>query len=71
VHIDPSRGDDAPFGLDFAPARTGLAADLDDPVAIDGDVSMESRRSRAVDDTAAADDDVVHLSVPLRSEMGS
>ena len=60
VHIDPSGRDDPAVGPDFAPARTGLAADLGDPVAIDGDVALESRRSRAVDDSAAPDDDVVH-----------
>ena len=60
VHIDPPRRDDPPVGLHLAPGRTCLPADLDDPVAIDGDVPGARRRSRAVDDTAAPDDDVVH-----------
>ena len=60
VHIDPPRRDDPPVGLDLAPGRTCLAADLDDPVAVDSDVARARRRSRAVNDTAAPDDDVVH-----------
>ena len=38
VHVDPARRDDAPVGFHLAPARTCLAADLDDAVAVDGDV---------------------------------
>ena len=60
VHIDPARRDDPPVGLHLAPAGTGLAADLDDAVAVDGDVALRRRRARAVNDTAAPDDDVVH-----------
>ena len=43
VHIDPARRDDPPVGLDLAPARTCLAADLDDAVAIDGDVARDAQ----------------------------
>ena len=60
MDVDPSRRDDAPIGLHLAPAWTRLAANLDDPVAVDGDVPVGRRRARAVDDPAAPDDDVVH-----------
>ncbi len=60
VHVDPARRDDPAVGLDLAPARPCLAADLDDPVALNGHVAGESRRSRAVDDAAAANDQIVH-----------
>jgi len=60
VHIDPARCDDPAFGLHLAPAWTCLAADLNDPVAVDGDVALRRRRARAVNDAAAANDDVVH-----------
>src|SRR6186713_2026101 len=60
VHIDPARRDQPAVGLDLAPTGTGLAADLDDLVAVDGDVAVRSGRSCAVNDGAAPDDDVVH-----------
>ena len=41
--------------------RPGLAADRGDPLAVDRDVAGEGRRAGAVDDRAAANDDVVHL----------
>ena len=68
VHVDPARGDQPAVGLDLALARTGLAADLDDLVAGEGDVAGEGRCAGAIDDGAAANDDVVHC-VPLSSKL--
>ena len=47
-------------------SRRSAARDSNDPVALYGDVALASRRSRAVNDRAAPDDDVVHCqSLPL------
>ena len=39
VHIDPARRDQPAVGVHLALAGPGLAADLDDAVAVDGDVA--------------------------------
>jgi hypothetical protein len=61
VHVDKPGADDEAIGVDHA--RRGLAAqaaDRRDPVARDADVRLEPRVAGAVDDAAAADEDVEH-----------
>jgi hypothetical protein len=60
VNVDPPRRDELPVCVDLALGRTGLAADLSDAVAIDGNVAGEAFRAFAVDDRAAPDDDIMH-----------
>jgi hypothetical protein len=60
VDVDPAGGDDMACGVDVAPCRSGLAADRDDLVAVDGDVAGERRTAGAVHDCPAADDQVMH-----------
>ena len=64
VDIDPARRDQQPVRVDHSPRRPGLAADRDDPVAVDRDIAGETRRPGAVEDRAARDDDVVHRYSP-------
>ena len=64
VHVDPAGRDQEPVGIDLAPRRALLAADVCDPPARDRDVAGEGRLAAAVDDAAAANDDVVHGSRP-------
>jgi hypothetical protein len=60
VDIDPAGGDEEPVGGELAPRRPGLAADRGDDPAVDRDIAAEARPPGAVEDGAAADDDVVH-----------
>ncbi len=60
VDIDPAGGDQQPVGLDDPFRRTGLAANRDDPVALDRDIAGKARRASAVENGPAANDDVVH-----------
>ena len=62
VHVDPAGRDQKPGRVDLAPAGTELAADRGDPLAGDRHVAGEGRLAGAVDDGAAANDDVVHES---------
>src|SRR5256885_1065535 len=64
VHVDPARRDQQSVGIDLAPRRTLLAADRSDAAARDRHVAAERRLSSAVNDGAAANDDVVHGSLP-------
>ena len=50
--------------VDLAPARPGPAAGLGDAPAIDRDIAGEGLASRAVDDRAAANDQIVHGGFP-------
>src|SRR5205807_2618453 len=60
VHVDPARRDQTARGIDVAPGWTLLAADPDDAVARDRHVAGEGGLAGAVDDGAAANDNVVH-----------
>ena len=70
VDIDPAGGDEEAVGVDLAPARPGLAADLRQAVAIDRHIAGDRVGASAVEDGAAANDDIVHLvspAIPLQS----
>ena len=60
VHIDPAGRDQHAVGFDVALRGAGLAADLDDAIAVDRDIAGEGRLAGAVDNGAAANDGVVH-----------
>ena len=60
VHVDPAGRDHEAGGVDVAPGRALLAADRRDAAARDRHVAGESRLAGAIDDGAAANDDVVH-----------
>ena len=65
VHVDPAGRDQQAVGVDLAPGRALLAADRGDPAVRDRHVAGERRLAGAVDDGAAANDDVVHGSRSL------
>ena len=67
MDIDPARGDKLAVGDDLTLAGTRLAADLGDPVAIDGDIAGVGTFARAVDDRAAPNDDIMHCVCPLNA----
>jgi len=60
VNIDPPRQHQLPGGVYFAASRTGLAADLREPFAVDRDIARKPVRTTAIDDRAAANNDVMH-----------
>ena len=60
VHVDPAGRDQKPRGVDLPPGRSEPAADRGDPVAFDGHVTRKCRFAGAVDNVAAANNDVVH-----------
>ena len=60
VDVHPAGGDQMAGRVDVAPGRAGLAADRDDLVAVDGDVTGEGRTAGAVHNGTAADDNVMH-----------
>ncbi len=70
VHVDPAGRDQKAAGVDLAPGRTLFAADCDDAVARNRYVAGEGRLAGAVDDGAAANNDVMHgsRSCTLRRE---
>jgi hypothetical protein len=67
VHIDPARRDEEAVGIDDPLGRPGLAANRDDALAIDRDIAGEARRGGAVNNPAAANDDVVHRGSPSQT----
>ena len=71
VHVDPAGRDQEPIGIDVALGRALLAADRRDAAVRDRNVAGKGRLSGAIDDGAAANDDVVHgTSLPdLRATM--
>ena len=60
VNIDPARRHQQTVGIDRPPRRSGLAAHRSDLPVIDRDIAAKGRCTGAVDDGAAANDDVVH-----------
>ena len=65
VHVDPAGRHQQAVGVDLAPGRALLAADRGDPAVRDRHVAGEARLAGAIDDGAAANDDVVHGSRSL------
>ena len=59
VDVDEAGGDDASPGVDFLRPRARNLSHCDDPPLGDGDVALERGRSRAVEDGAVADDEVM------------
>ncbi len=69
VHVDEARRDDRTVGVDHPRRVTLDPPDGGDPPVADRDVAARGCRARAVDDRAAADDQVVHRHHrPPRSE---
>ena len=64
MEIEEAGGDDRAVGVDLPAAPSVDRTDLDDGVAVDGDVAGERRGSGAVDDGAASNDDVEHGHAP-------
>ena len=60
MHVDPAGRDQQAGGIDLALAGTLFAADRRNAAVGDGDVACECRLAGAVDNIAAANDDVVH-----------
>src|SRR5580704_991750 len=67
VDIDPAGGDQQAVRVDLAPAGAGLAADRGDLAVIDRDIASKGLRAGAVEDGAAANDDIMHLASPGKS----
>jgi hypothetical protein len=66
VIVDKARGDRLTADIDDRVGSTRQFADLDDLAVLDGDIAMERRHARAVDDPAVLDQNVVrHLVVLL------
>jgi hypothetical protein len=62
VIVDEARGDRLAADVDDGVGRARQFADLDDLAVLDGDIAMERRHARAVDDPAVLDQDVIrHL----------
>src|SRR4051794_40623410 len=64
VHVNPTWRDQQSVGIDLAMCRTLLAAHSGDAAACDCNIAAEGRLAAAVNDRAAANDDVVHGSLP-------
>ena len=59
VDIDEARGDGEAGGVDLAPGGAFYLPDGDDPALADGDVGLPGRSASAVDDAAAANEQIV------------
>ena len=70
VDVDPAGRHQEARGVDLALGRPLLAADGGDPPVGDRHVAGETRLAGAVDDGAAANDDVVHGSRSFRAFSG-
>src|SRR5262249_39689631 len=66
VIVDEARGDRLTSDIDDRVGSARQFADLDDLAVLDGDIAMERRHPRAVDDPAVLDQDVIrHLALLL------
>ena len=65
VHIDPARRDEETVGIDVALGGALFAADRCDTAAAMATSPVKARLAGAIDDGAAANDDIVHGSRPL------
>ena len=66
VKIDETRCDDMTGRVDLARGRRARQiSDRRDAIAIDRHIGADRRRSRAVDDRAVANDEIVSHTVPL------
>ena len=64
MDIDEARRDQQSARIDFAAPAANIAADRRDEFAVDRYIGNAPRRTRAVDDRAVADDDIVHAVSP-------
>src|ERR1700737_5004859 len=64
VHVDPARRNHQPGGIDLAPSRSLLPADPSDPAFCNGNVAAKCGLAGAIQDRAAANNDVVHANLP-------
>src|SRR5262245_49411188 len=60
VRVDPARRDQKPVGVDLALGRALFAADRGDAAVGDRNIAGKRGLAGAVDDGAAANDDIVH-----------
>jgi hypothetical protein len=60
VDIDPAGRDQQAAGVDFAPPGASLTSNRGDFAASDCDIAIKRRRSRAVNDFAIANDEIIH-----------
>src|SRR5229473_222649 len=61
VDINPARRYQQAASVDFAPTSASLAADCYDFAVFNSNVAVERWRSRAIDDFAIANDEVIHI----------
>src|SRR5258708_35336683 len=59
VHIDPARRDHQPRGIDLAPSRSLLSADLGDPAFCNGNVARKGGLAGATHERAAPSNEAV------------
>ena len=65
VHVDPAGRYDLAGRVDLFGALADLAADFGDQTAIDSDVAEEARLAAAVDNRAAANNQIMHGRLPM------
>ena len=65
VDVDEAGRDEGAVGVELAAATLVDDADLGDDAAVDGDVGRAGGRTRAVDHSTGADDEIVHGPPPL------
>jgi hypothetical protein len=71
VDVDETGRHERAVGLEDAPrARARATADLDDSISVDPDVAGPRRRAAAIDDPAAANQEIDHQ-VPSRAGLAS
>src|SRR5207237_417238 len=66
VNIDEAWGDDETLRIDFGFGVAANAPDFSDAAVFNGDIGEEGRISRAVHDSAMADDDVESFGMQTR-----
>ena len=69
VDVDPTRRDDETRGVDLLAALGRDGPDLNDAIALDGDVSMYGRAALAVEHQPSANDYVCHWRLPQSCGM--
>ena len=60
MDVDPAGRDQHALGIEFAACGSGDRAHFDDTLPLNGDIALERRTARAVDNRAVANDQIVH-----------
>jgi hypothetical protein len=58
--VDKTGGNDSAVGIDLAVPSANVTTDVDDGLAIDGNIAGGCRGSGAVNDLTVANDEIVH-----------